>query len=112
MKIAITSSGPDLNAQIDPRFGRCPYFLIIDSKTKKFEAIKNSGVQAFQGAGLTAAQIVADKKVKAVIAGNFGPKAIYILKESGIKIFRSPADITAEESFKRYQKGELEEVKI
>lgn len=85
-KIAIASSGKTLESQVDPRFGRCRYFLIVDSETGKFEVLVNTADQMSRGAGVSAAQLVVDRKVEAVIAGNFGPKAISVLSQSGVKI--------------------------
>jgi len=106
-KIAIASLGITLEAKVDSRFGRCPYFLIIDTKTNDFISIKNTAVQAFQGAGISAAQMITNKKVKAVIAGNFGPKAINVLSASGIEIFAGVSDLTAKQALEKYKNGEL-----
>ena len=112
MKICITTTGPDLDSLIDPRFGRCAYFLIVDPKSAKFEAIKNIGVQAWRGAGITAAQIVVDKKVEAVITGNIGPNAFGVLQASGIKIYAGIFNLTAKDALGKYKGGELSEVEV
>lgn len=109
MKIAIASSGKALASPVDPRFGRCPYFLIVDSETEEFEAIENTAGQAFGGAGISAAQMVANKGIGAVIAGNFGPNALNVLSASGIKIFAGVSGITAKEALAQYKAGELKE---
>lgn len=109
MKIAIAASGKDLDSQADSRFGRCPYFLIVDSETEEFEAIENTAGQAFRGAGISAAQMIVNKGVGAVIAGNFGPNAVNVLSSSGIKIFGGVAGITVKEALEQYKKGELKE---
>jgi len=111
MKIAIASLGITLKAKVDARFGRCHYFLIIETKTNDFKVIKNTGGQAFQGAGISAAQMIANKKVTAVIAGNFGPKAVSVLNASGIGIFAGVSDLTAGQALEKYKKGELEALK-
>jgi len=59
MKIGISSTGEDLNAQVDPRFGRCQYFLIVDTDTMNFESIPNESAMASGGAGIQAAQTIA-----------------------------------------------------
>jgi predicted Fe-Mo cluster-binding NifX family protein len=109
VKIAIASSGKTLDSSVDPRFGRCPYFLIVDSETGKFETIENTSGQAFRGAGISAAQMIANKKVGVVIAGNFGPNALNVLNASGIKIFVGLGK-TAKEALVYYQEGKLEEI--
>lgn len=64
MKIAITSIGPDLDAEVDPRFGRCQYFLIVELNDLSFEAIENPNIAIGGGAGIQSAQLIAEKGVK------------------------------------------------
>ena len=109
MKIAVTSTGPTLDDNVEARFGRCPYFLIVDSETEEFEAVENTAGQAARGAGISAAQVVANKGVGAVIAGNFGPNAVHVLSTSKIKIFGGVFGITAKEVVKKYKAGDLKE---
>ena len=110
MKIAIAASGKTLESQIDPRFGRCPYFLIVDSETAKFEVAENQAQQAFQGAGVTAAQTLANREIKAVIAGNFGPNALTVLKAAGIKVFSGVSGMTAQQALAQFKGGKLSEL--
>jgi predicted Fe-Mo cluster-binding NifX family protein len=110
MKIAVASSGKTLESLVDPRFGRCPYFLIIDSKTDESETLENKAGQAFQGAGISAAQMIANKGVKAVIAGNFGPNAVNVLTSAGIKIFGGVSGISAKKAIDQYKAGKIKEV--
>ena len=107
MKIAVASSGKSLDSLVDARFGRCPYFLIVDSKTEKFEVVKNVSGQEFRGAGVSAAQAVVNKGVKAVIAGNFGPNAVNVLSSSGVEIFGGVSSITISEILEEYKRGKL-----
>ena len=69
MKIAISATGKNLDAEVDPRFGRCQYFIIIDPETMQFEALENSSAMASGGAGISAAQMIAGKGVEAVLTG-------------------------------------------
>lgn len=110
MKICISSTGSTLNAPLDPRFGRAIYFLIVDDKGKLIKAIKNTGVQAMRGAGISAAQIVANEKVNIVITGNVGPNAFMVLNTSGIKIFIGSPGMKVQDVFKEYQNGNLQEI--
>ena len=87
MKIAISATGKDLNCQIDPRFGRCQYFIFVDPETMEFEAFENEGLMASGGAGVQAAQLVAQKGANALITGNLGPNAASALSASGIKVY-------------------------
>jgi predicted Fe-Mo cluster-binding NifX family protein len=87
MKIAITATAPNLDADIDPRFGRCQYFVIADPDTMAFEALENSGAMAGGGAGIATAQMIAGKSIEAVVTGNCGPNAYEVLAAAGIKVF-------------------------
>jgi predicted Fe-Mo cluster-binding NifX family protein len=86
MKIAVSSAGPNLDALIDPRFGRCRYFIMVDPETVQFEVLENPGATAGGGAGISTAQMIAGKKVEAVLTGNCGPNAYEVLAAAGIKV--------------------------
>ena len=87
MKIAVTAKGTTLAAEVDPRFGRAPYILIIDTETMLFEALDNSAnVNAFKGAGIQAATTVADKEVEVLLTGYCGPNAFKTLEAAGLKV--------------------------
>ena len=87
MRIAVTATGPDLDAQVDPRFGRCPYFIFVDTDTMEFEAVPNPYVSAMGGAGIQAAQLVANKGATAVLSGAFGPNAAQTLSAVGVQMY-------------------------
>jgi len=106
MRIAVSSAGPSLDAEVDPRFGRCQYFIIVDPKTLAFEAIENSNTAASGGAGIASAQAVAEKEVKAVLTGNCGPNAYSTLSAAGIEVITG-ATGTVREAIDRYNKGEF-----
>ena len=86
MKIAVTCTAPDLDAQVDPRFGRCACFLIVDTETMAFEAVDNANVAVGGGAGIQSAQAMSEKDVKAVLTGNCGPNAFNALQAGGIQV--------------------------
>jgi len=108
-KIAIASNGKTLESQVDPRFGRCSYFLVVDSETEEFKVLTNTADSMPQGAGISAAQLVVDQKVEAVIAGNFGPKAVNVLSQSGVKIYPVSGK-TAKGVIKDFKAGKLKAV--
>jgi len=108
MKIAISSSGKDLHAQIDPRVGRCQYFIFIDPETMEFEALDNGGLTAMGGAGVQAAQLIAQKGANTLITGNIGPNAASALSASGIKVYLVPGG-TVKEVIEGYKTGSLRE---
>jgi len=109
VKVAITSQGDSLDAQVDLRFGRCPYFIIVDLEGRKIEAVPNSASGAMGGAGPQAAQTIVDKGVEAVITGNVGPNAFQTLKAANIKIYQG-AFGTVKETLTKYEIGELKEL--
>jgi predicted Fe-Mo cluster-binding NifX family protein len=108
MKIAISSSGKDLDSQIDPRFGRCQYFIFIDSETMKFEVSENEGLMASGGAGVQAAQLIAQRGATALITGNLGPNAASALSASGIKVYLVPGGMV-KDVIEGYRAGSLRE---
>ena len=108
MKVAVTSQNDSLESEIDPRFGRCSYFLIIDTDTMVFDSISNESAMSSGGAGIQAAQTIAKTGAKAVVTGNMGPNAFQTLSAAGIKVFTG-ANGTIKEAIDKYKKGELKE---
>jgi predicted Fe-Mo cluster-binding NifX family protein len=106
MKICIATIAPNLDSQISPVFGRAPYFLIVDSETEEFKAIENEAQRAFRGAGIAAAKRVVFENAKVVIAGMVGPKAQFVLEQSGIKVITGVSG-TAKEALEKFKKGKL-----
>jgi predicted Fe-Mo cluster-binding NifX family protein len=85
-KICVSAKGPNLDAEIDSKFGRASYFLIVDPKTLEFEARANPYSEAGHGAGIQSAQWVAGQAVSAVLTGQVGPNAQRVLESAGIRI--------------------------
>jgi predicted Fe-Mo cluster-binding NifX family protein len=106
MKICVTATADSLDAQIDPRFGRCSYLIIVDSETMQFEAIPNMAAGATGGAGIQAAQTIAKKGVKMLITGNVGPNALGALSAAGIEIVTG-AFGTVREAVEKFKRGEF-----
>ncbi len=87
MKIAVTAMGPNLDAEVDPRFGRAAYVVIVDTETMEFEAVDNSkNVQAFKGAGIQAATMVSNRGAAVLLTGYCGPNAFKTLNAGGVKV--------------------------
>jgi len=86
MKIAVTSTGPTLDDNVEARFGRCPYFLIIDTDTMEYEAIKNPNIALGGGAGIQSAQLMSEKGITTVLTGNCGPNAFNVFGQAGIQV--------------------------
>ncbi len=108
MKIAVSSSGKNLDDSIDTRFGRCQYFIIVDSESLEFEAVDNPGYQAMGGAGTLAAQTILNKDVQAVVTGECGPNAYMSLKAAEIKIFTG-ASGRVKDGIEQYKSSSLKE---
>jgi predicted Fe-Mo cluster-binding NifX family protein len=108
MKVCVSATADSLDAPVDPRFGRSPYFIIVDLETMQFEAIPNPASSVMGGAGIQAARVIASKGVKAVITGNVGPNAFQALSAAGIKIITG-AYGTVREVIEKYKRGELKE---
>jgi predicted Fe-Mo cluster-binding NifX family protein len=109
MKICVSASSGNLDANVDSRFGRCPYFVIVDSETMEFNAIPNDSTNAAHGAGIQAAQTVANMGIKVVITGNVGPNAFNVLSATGIKIVTG-ASGSVREAVEKYKNGQLKEI--
>ena len=110
MKIAFTTSGDDLNAPLDSRFGRALNFLIFDLETGAFEVIDNGqNVNAAHGAGIQSAETIVRAGARALITGHCGPKAFRALTAAGVKIYNTNAPTVAE-ALERYKSGKLAEV--
>jgi predicted Fe-Mo cluster-binding NifX family protein len=110
MKIILTTSSPDLNSDIDPRFGRGANFLVVDAETLAWQAHPNPGVSASGGAGSLAAQFVAKEKAQAVISGDFGPNAYEALEAGGVAMYLFGKSRTALDAIQRFKAGQLERV--
>jgi len=110
MKICVSAVASSIDVQVDPRFGRCPYLIIVDSESMEFEAISNVASGAMGGAGIQSAQTVASKGVKVVITGSVGPNAFQALSSAGIKVVTGGFG-TVREAIERYKKGELTETR-
>ena len=108
MKICVSASSDSLDDNVDSRFGRCPYFVIVDSETMEFSAITNDSTNAAHGAGIQAAQTVANMGAKVVITGNVGPNAFNVLSATGIKIVTG-ASGSVKEAVEKYKSGQLKE---
>jgi len=108
MKIAVTSTGRTLDSQVDPRFGRAAYFIVVDTETMDFNAIENENVAAAGGAGMSAAKGVIDAGAAAVLTGNCGPNAQRTLSAAGIKL-HTGATGTVAEAVELFKSGKLAE---
>lgn len=106
MKVAVTSSGPGLDYNLDPRFGRCEYFVIVDIETMEAKSIENPNVSLGGGAGIQSAQLMSDEEVNAVITGNIGPNAFRTLSAANMETYIG-ASGTVSNAIEQYKTGKL-----
>jgi predicted Fe-Mo cluster-binding NifX family protein len=108
VNICVTAQGDNLDAPVDPRFGRCQYFMIVDPETFQYEAMRNPNIETTGGAGIQSGQIMADRQVKAVVTGNVGPNAFQTLNTAGIPVITG-ASGSVRQTVEKYNKGELQQ---
>ena len=106
-KIVVSANGESLEAQVDPRFGRASYFLLVNPATMEFEVVANQqNLQAAQGAGIQAATLVAGRQPVAILTGNCGPKAFHTLEAAGIPVFLGVTG-SVREAVQQFHAGKL-----
>jgi predicted Fe-Mo cluster-binding NifX family protein len=109
MKIAVSAMGKTLDSETDPRFGRAQSFIFVETDTMAYEAIDNGGEAASGGAGISAAQLIANKNVKALITGSVGPNAMNVLKAAAIEIYKG-GRASVSENVALFMEGALEKI--
>jgi predicted Fe-Mo cluster-binding NifX family protein len=106
MKVAVSAMGLTLDAVVDPRFGRCSHFVLVETEDMTLEAIENVNSSLGGGAGIQSAQLMAQKGVKAVLTGNCGPNAHQTLSAAGIDVVVGCSG-TVSEAIERFKSGQL-----
>ena len=106
MKVAVSSTGKTLESAVDPRFGRCSWFLIVETGDMTSEALSNESVALGGGAGIQSAQFIVSKGATAVLTGNCGPNAMSALSAAGVNVILGQTG-TVREAVERFKKGEL-----
>ena len=108
-KVAVTCEEPSLDSQIDPRFGRAAGFLVVEPESMEFEYIDNGSSQVMaQGAGIQAAENIANSGAKVLLTGFVGPKAFQGLEAAGIKIGQNLDSGTVRQAIEKYKAGDVE----
>ncbi|AKB52154.1 hypothetical protein MSBRW_2901 [Methanosarcina barkeri str. Wiesmoor] len=110
MKICVTASGEGLDSEVDPRFGRCSYFVIYDPETRNVESISNAAAFTSGGTGIKAAEIVANAGIDVLLTGTMGPNAFSIFSELGIDV-QVGIKGTVREAIRQYEAGELQSIR-
>lgn len=109
MKVAISAYGKNLKAQAYERFGRCRYFVIVDTETDETSALKNKAADALSGAGIECAQKLSSAEVTAVVTGKVGSNAYEVLKAAGVNIYLAPLGISVQQALDEFKIGHLPE---
>lgn len=109
MEIAVSATGNTMESQMDQRFGRAASFIVVDTQTMEYEPIDNTAAASSGGAGISAAQLVADKDAEALITGNVGPNAMNVLNAAKIEIYKGRA-ASVKDNVELFMKGELERI--
>jgi predicted Fe-Mo cluster-binding NifX family protein len=112
MLIAISSDGESLSDRMNERFGRCPWFLIVDIDRGEVRAVPNSHADEATGAGVGAAQEVISNKVEAIISGAVGPQAFSIFQQVDISVYLAPKGLTCAEAMQKFKDGKLEKMAL
>ena len=107
MKICVTSQGASLDAEMDQRFGRCRYFILVDTDTLAHTAVENTNADFSGGAGIQSGQLVISQGAKAVLTGNVGPNAFKILHAGGVSVYTGLSG-KVRDVVERYKGGTLQ----
>lgn len=110
MKICVTAGASGLDALMDPRFGRCPFFVIVDLDSMSETTIPNANVNATSGAGIQVAQEMAKQGAAALITGNIGPNAMQTLSAAGIDVYLHQGAGSVRDVLEKFKRGELAKV--
>ncbi len=113
MKVAFSAQGNGWYEKVDLRFGRGRGFFVVDTETEETTFIDNTAnVEAAHGAGTSAAQIILNAGVQALVTGHVGPKAGSVLKSAGIKVYTTEGNITLKEAYQKFKEGKFEEQEL
>ena len=110
MKIVMTTVTPDIESEVDPRFGRGAYLLLIDTATLDWQAYPNPGVTASGGAGIQVAQFITEHQAEAVVSGDFGPHAFEALNAASLPMYVFGNCRTVREAMAQFQAGQLQRI--
>ena len=106
MKVCVTALGSKEDSEVDPRFGRCQFFVFFNLHTREVEGVANPNIESSGGAGIQSAQMVASKGAAVVLTGHVGPNAFKTLSAAGVTIFTGAVG-TVKDAVDAYEAGKL-----
>jgi predicted Fe-Mo cluster-binding NifX family protein len=109
MKVAVSAAEPAVGSQVDSRFGRCNYYVFVDTESDDVEAQENRAAMSGSGAGIQAAQYVVEQGVDAIISGHLGPNAYQVLNAAGVRLYRA-SGMSVQEAVDALEAGTLAEM--
>ena len=112
MKVAVSARENEASSLVHPQFGRCDWFLIFEEAKGMVKAMPNPYAEAQSGAGIGCAQDLIEEGVEVIISGQVGPKAYEVLKQTGITIYLSPPDISAQQAYEKFLSQDLQKMEI
>ncbi len=110
MKICVTAAASGIDAPLDPRFGRCPFFVVVDLDSMSDQSIANTNINATSGAGIQAASEIAKQGVSALITGNIGPNAMQTLRAAKIDVYQHLGSGSIRDAVEKFKRGELSRI--
>lgn len=109
-RVAVTVGSPGLDVEVEPKFGRAPFIVLVDPETMAWESLANPGWDARGGAGVRVAQVLSDHRVSDAVSGDFGPNAEDALEAAGIAMHRCGSGTTARKAVDLLKAGDLPEL--
>ncbi|MCP4748926.1 MAG: dinitrogenase iron-molybdenum cofactor biosynthesis protein [Desulfobacteraceae bacterium] len=107
MKVAVSASGTTMESMVDPRFGRCPYFIVAETDTMSMEAFPNENARLQGGAGIQAARFLSDKGAEVVLTGRCGPNAALALESAGVRLYEGQREMSVRSVIEKFKSGNL-----
>jgi predicted Fe-Mo cluster-binding NifX family protein len=107
MIVAIPADTESLDSDVCLSFGRAPYYLIYDTRTRIPSFIENEAANSQGGAGIQASQTLVDQQVHAVLTPRCGKNAADVLRAAGIRIYHSQQGSLLE-NLKEFEAGKLD----
>lgn len=109
MIVALCSTGQDMDAELDSRFGRCSNFVFFDTEKRDFLSETNTAKEASGGAGAMAVQQLVNHGAGVLIAPEVGPQAMDALVAMNIPVFKQGDQKTGTKVIEAWEKHRLEE---